>query len=147
MKLLCSFSVRGLPVSEGSKRAFLPKGSDQPVVVSVNARNLAAWRAQVAAAAATAYRAQPVDECPVYLWLSFFFARPRSHSKARRFDPWVRSAPDIEKLVRAVNDALQHVLYRNDAQVAVLTATKSYAVDGHLPGLEAKVFRLTAADR
>ena len=36
--------------------------------------------------------------------------------------------PDLDKLVRAVKDALKHVLWKDDAQVIELVARKGYAL-------------------
>lgn len=61
----------------------------------------------------------PVD---VMLW--FFLPRPMS---AKREYPAVR--PDLDKLIRAVGDALQKIAIEDDARIVNLVAFKRYAQD------------------
>jgi Holliday junction resolvase RusA-like endonuclease len=64
----------------------------------------------------------------------FVLARPRSHygtgrnaDRLRATAPaWPCSRPDATKLLRAVEDALTGVVWRDDGQVVVQTARKVY---------------------
>jgi Holliday junction resolvase RusA-like endonuclease len=78
---------------------------------------------------------------PISLHLVFYFVRPRTHFKTgkktwnvlREDAPlFYTSAPDVDKLARAVLDALSGILFIDDRQVAVLEARKLYA---RTPGL------------
>lgn len=40
---------------------------------------------------------------------------------------WHSKKPDLDKLVRAVQDALTGIIYKDDGQVCRLTANKNYA--------------------
>lgn len=67
------------------------------------------------------------------LKVSFLFARPQSHYRANgQLKP---SAPrycttrigDLDKLVRALCDALQGLCYLDDSQIIEINATRRYA--------------------
>jgi Holliday junction resolvase RusA-like endonuclease len=89
---------------------------------------LAAWRSAIALSAKMA-GAKPHIE-PVEIELVFRMAKPRT---VTRSEPSV--APDLDKLIRAVLDALTAVAYRDDGQVTRITATKEYGT----PGVSVKV--------
>lgn len=143
-----SFEVRGLPVPQGSVRAFVRGG--RAVVVGVKAP-LAAWRGAVATEARdvmTEADAAPLQG-PVAVHLWFRLPRPRSHylpaGKTRpepelRLDApdYVQSAPDIDKLVRACLDAMTAVVFRDDSQVVRLVAQKRY---DDVPGVAISIWR------
>lgn len=61
-------------------------------------------------------------EGAVYVGLRFFLKRGKTVS---RKTPFVR--PDIDKLARAVLDALTGIVFRDDAQVVKLHCSKSYS--------------------
>ena len=81
---------------------------------------------------------------PVEVTVTFRFARPAGHYGTGRNADTVRpSAPahptggkgDIEKLVRAVHDALTAAgVWRDDAQVVRLNAAKVWCQEGERPG-------------
>lgn len=126
------FEVPGTPIPQGSKSAFLVGG--RPVVVEQGRARLKPWRAQVADACAQAMNGAGLIVGPVVLRVTLYFPRPKSHHVAD--DPgrelkasaptFVASRPDVEKVVRAVADALSGVAYRDDAQIATLHAVKLY---------------------
>jgi len=123
-----TFTVYGTPIPQGSTKAFTPKGWKRPVLTSDNAR-LKSWRQLVAEAAHLALLAQPAAERQLLLdavTLTIAFALPRPLSLPKRITAHTRK-PDIDKLVRAVADAVTGILFRDDAQIVQLTATKCYA--------------------
>lgn len=61
---------------------------------------------------------------PLTLEIRFFFTRPKSCPKDR-FVPSVK--PDLDNLVKAVKDALNQVVWKDDALIVSLTASKAYA--------------------
>ena len=67
----------------------------------------------------------------VTLSVVYGFARPKGRDRLR-VDPCVR--PDVDKLVRALLDALTGVAYHDDGQVVALSVRKIYA-----PSVVAKV--------
>lgn len=132
MPELVAFVVAGLPVAQGSKTVVKAGGYHR--AVESNDRNLRPWRAAVAAAALEAMDlADPVTG-PLIVTLDFRAPRPRSHYGTGRNAGTVRAgapnarttAPDIDKLSRAVLDALAGIVYVDDSQVVELHAHKRY---------------------
>ena len=113
------FEVHGLPQTKGSTRAFLT-ADGAPKVVSDNAR-LKQWEHAVGWSARAA-GAQLLDG-PIGLDLVFYLPKPQ---RPKSDLPLVR--PDLDKLVRAVLDALTGICYRDDAQVVHILARKCYAL-------------------
>jgi Holliday junction resolvase RusA-like endonuclease len=123
-----SFYVAGVPVPEGSTRAFVVKG--KPRIVHQGAKSLDAWRQRIATEAQRARPEQwPNDATSSYdVTVSFLLSRPESVRWWKRIRPTVK--PDIDKTGRAVLDALTGILWPDDCQVCLLTIEKDYA-DNH----------------
>ena len=133
-----SWVVDGLPVPQGSLRAFMAGG--RPVITYTAREPLAVWRDAVR------------DGCPILepsmgpwsVAVTFRMKRPSGHRGARgqllpRFDEArPTNRPDIDKLARAVLDALTMRVWRDDAQVVQLCARKEYA---DTPGAVIEVWR------
>ena len=124
---MISFSVLGLPVPQGSKNPWGGEAS----------KRLKPWRndMMVAARRAMDERRQVLLLEPVDVHLQFCFPRPRAHfgtgrnaGKLKESAPvYVAKAPDLDKLIRAVGDALTHSgILHDDGQIAILVATKVY---------------------
>jgi Holliday junction resolvase RusA-like endonuclease len=128
-----SFRVLGTPQPKGSTRAFLPTGSTRPIVTTDNPK-IREWQHAIGAVAQTLGEA--MFEGPIAIDLGFRFVRPKS--KPRRVVHHV-TRPDLDKCVRCVFDALQGILFADDAAVVSLTARKWYAAEGTAPGVEVAV--------
>ncbi len=117
------FTVYAKPEPQGSIRTFMVKG--RPIATTDN-KGLKSYRQQVSIAAITAMNEQKGElilrKVPVRLFVSFFFGRPASKSKKAL--PVVK--PDIDKLCRAVGDALSGICYADDSQIVELWAQKNY---------------------
>lgn len=113
---MTTFHVQGIPVQQGSVRAF---GSR---VVHDNKAELKSWRYAVAVSAQAA-GIRPADAA-LKVNLTFTFIRHKSVTAKKRPHPNVK--PDLDKLVRAVLDALTGVAWRDDAQVVAIEAVKVY---------------------
>ena len=125
--------VIGTPVPQGSKVANrFGKG-----VRDSNDKSLRPWRAEVAGCIAEAMTVQHWDTldaaCQVHI--TFWHARPASHygtgRNAGRLKPsaptWKHTAPDIDKLTRAILDALTTSgAIRDDGRVARLVVHDQY---------------------
>lgn len=116
---MISFEVHGTPVPQGSMKVI------NGHVIHAKGSALAAWRSQIAWAAREA-GARPSIE-PIDIDMVFTMLRPKT---VTRPEPSV--APDLDKLVRGVLDALTAVMYRDDSQVTSLRAQKIY---GERPGV------------
>lgn len=125
----CSFTVPGAAAPQGSKRAIRLRNGRVALVES--SARVKPYRAVVALAAREAWSQPPVTGA-VTVRLDFTFARPKSHFTAkgaiRSGAPHFPGKPDIDKLCRAVLDALTGVVYADDAQVQTLVAVKGYGL-------------------
>lgn len=128
-ELLVEFAVRGIPAPQGSKRAFRNKFSGRIQQVE-SSKAVGPWRERVALAAETAMGLRSPLEGPLRLTLEFRFPRPASHRGTkglRASAPTIHAQrPDLSKLIRAVEDALTTIVWRDDAQVAVVDARKDW---------------------
>jgi crossover junction endodeoxyribonuclease RusA len=124
-----SFFVPGEPITEGSTKAFT---SGQRVVVTHDrGPELDLWRLRVARAAEAAARKagwEPRHDGPVAVTATFLLPRPKSAPKTR-IRPHVK--PDLDKLQRAVGDALSPYkrpgVLRDDSRIVEWHSSKQYA--------------------
>ena len=77
-------------------------------------------------------------ETPVALFCYVRLPVPQSHSKKRTtacLEGLERPAkkPDLDNIVKAVSDAINTIIFKDDAQVVSLHATKKYDIN---PGIE-----------
>lgn len=136
-----SFVVLGEPTPEGSTRAYYIKALDRTVTTHQNKKGLEAWRNRVATEAQRALegREWKCDSASAYtVNVDFVLSRPASVPEHRRIHPTVK--PDIDKLVRAINDALTSILFADDCQVVSMTMTKDYS-DERRAGAYITVYR------
>lgn len=122
--------IPGVPQQQGSK-----KHVGRGIMIEANQR-LAPWRADAIAAIRAAMGPDwtPLDG-PLHLKARFIFARPVSHYGTGRntgqLKPsaplWKTTAPDLDKLLRAVDDALtQAGAWRDDARLVAVNSTKMW---------------------
>lgn len=71
--------------------------------------------------------------------IEFNFVRPKSVSVKKR--PYMTVKPDLDKLVRAVLDALTHHAYDDDSQVVSINCVKAYN-DTEFLWIEVKPFAI-----
>ncbi len=131
------FAVLGKPVQQGSKR-WLPNGR----MKEHNDSELRPWRATVTAAAMQEMRKTPGITYPltgpVRVTMEFVYVRTKGHYGTGRnagvlkpnAPTFVTKTPDLDKLVRSVNDSITDSgLWKDDSQVVVLEATKRYGAN------------------
>jgi Holliday junction resolvase RusA-like endonuclease len=139
-------TVHGTPITQGSKTRNRKSG-----VRDSNAETLHPWRDNVRSAARE-YSSQPdyqrIEGVPVEVGINFYFERPNSHYGTGRNAHLLKdSAPrrpitiksgDIDKLIRACLDSLTDAgIWKDDAQVADVSASKWYAPGGRAGSLDA----------
>lgn len=148
-----SFETLGIPVPQGSKRAFIQRG--RALMVESNADRLALWRNDVVASARRARKSLAVITGPVFVEMVFTFPRPKSHfGTGANAHVLKRSAPhhhvitpDLDKLVRAVGDALTIAkVIDDDKQIVSTHASKHWRCGYQLPGVIVTVTRVDAVD-
>ncbi len=89
------------------------------VMIHSRSQDLALWRADIARNAEL-FGFKPIASA-VKVQLDFVMSKPKS---AKRAFPSVK--PDLDKLVRAVLDGLTGVVYEDDSQVILISASKTY---------------------
>lgn len=132
--MILSFFVPGVPAPQGSKNGY-HRGGKVVLVEAVKA--LKPWREAVAARARESNRTAALRG-PVSVDLRFVMYRPKGTPK--RSTPPAVKKPDVDKLVRAVFDALTAAgVWGDDAQVTRLFTTKRIAEPNEVPGVHVLV--------
>lgn len=135
------FFVPGVPAPQGSVKSFTHPATGKIVSQPDNPRTKP-WRGIVGMTALAALNDWSLSREPFVVVLRFVFPRPKSHFGSGRnaetlkasapAQPCGRGVPDIDKLIRAVLDALTGVIWFDDSQVAYVEAMKRY---GDSPGV------------
>lgn len=118
------FRVTAEPATQGSMRHV---GHGR--IVHDNPPKLRVWRRAVEAQATQVMRNRQAIDAPVSVHCEFILTRPKS---VRRLLPSAK--PDLDKLMRAVGDALENVVVTNDSRIVSWVVTKRYADPGEKPG-------------
>jgi Holliday junction resolvase RusA-like endonuclease len=132
-RVTLAFKVFGVALAKGNLKPFIPKGMKFPILTESN-RNVRSWQQLVSEGASHALQELPESERMllthgVRLTVRFFLPRPKKYAKRGVFVPHC-TAPDVDKLARAIGDALTNVAYHDDRQVTELVAGKYYAEVG-----------------
>jgi crossover junction endodeoxyribonuclease RusA len=138
-----TFTVPGIPQTAGSKRAFVNPKTGRAIITDDN-RKGKDWRACVQAKANEVYTEPTLLDGPLLLDVIFMFPRPRSHYGTGRYANSLKhnapmhhtKRPDATKLLRALEDALTGVIWRDDAQVCEQFVRKMYAA---IPGARVRI--------
>lgn len=128
--------VDGKPIPQGSMKS-IGRGR----MIHSNA-GLKPWRKKIAAMAMAkiAEREEPWAQDLYYrVTVDFWLARPKKHyllsgKKSKDWEPVPGKQPDLDKLCRAIGDALQGIVWANDSQIVGMNTGKMYAGVGVLPG-------------
>jgi Holliday junction resolvase RusA-like endonuclease len=135
------FRVDGTPATQGSKRAMKSKAG-KPFIIDANPRSLHDWRAAVRTEAQRAMEGRELlgaDGLALRLTCVFSLQRPKSRPERLHYPD---KRPDLSKLVRAAEDAMKGIVWRDDSQVCEQVARKRYAGDlgGSMrPGVDIRV--------
>ena len=132
------FVVTGKPVGKGRPRASTRGGF---VRMYTDAKTLG-YEAAIADEAARAMSGAEPFETPMQMQVSCYYPIPKSWPKKIKQEAideevFPKVKPDLDNVVKAILDALNGVVYRDDAQVVNLVATKRYATE---PRVEVYVF-------
>jgi crossover junction endodeoxyribonuclease RusA len=134
-------NVLGLAQPKGSTRAFVKKRRDGQMFAATTSDNpkLKDWQQRIATEAQRVRAGRFASAgVPVAVAATFCLLRPASISAKKR--PYPTVAPDVDKLTRALLDAMTGVLYADDAQVVSVQTYKVYADHGKPPGVNVKVW-------
>ena len=128
------FDVQGIPAPKGSTRSFRNKKTGGTVTTGDNP-NTKPWQLAVGWCAKDAMCGAPLMGGPVSVGVVFRMPRPKGHYRKdlslRPSAPAHHTVkPDLDKLLRAVFDALKHVAWLDDSQVVSLgRCEKRYVSD------------------
>jgi crossover junction endodeoxyribonuclease RusA len=127
--------IPGVPIPQGSTRAFVVAGRAVTTAANVKTRP---WRADLQAGLAyhlerTGIEGIALPAGPVAVELSFLM--PRRKTEPKRTTPGHTRKPDLDKLIRAVLDAMTGIVFTDDAQVVSIEATKRTAALAEPPGV------------
>jgi len=125
-----TFTAYGLAAPQGSTRAFMRPGMRHPVVVA-DSKRTKPWRQAVVDGSREVMAGRGPMEGPIEVRVVFYLPRPKSAPR-RITEP--AKLPDLDKLVRALGDALTSAgVWRDDAQVISTLARKAFAAGIHDP--------------
>lgn len=149
------FFVPGTPRSAGSKIPMRSKHGKMYVMDSTGAKTKH-WRASVVFFAHEAMKEADLKrfDGPVRVDADFILDRPNIHyDSKKRLRPqapfWHSKIPDIDKLARAVSDALMDAgVFKDDAQIADMRVTKRYLNSNDIShGVWIKVYSISQSNR
>lgn len=125
------FFIHGIPEQQGSTRAFVVKGRAH--ITSTN-KNLGSWR-QLIRDVAQQY-AGTLHTQAIRIEATFFMPKPKSAPKRV---VTMTKRPDIDKLERALLDALTGIIYKDDSQVTEMHTLKVYAESTDPVGVQVRI--------
>lgn len=158
----CTFVVWGKAVPRGSTKA-LPRGrrvihdvdgnryreDKGSFIIDQESESLKSWMQQVKQTAISEWGIvrNRYSDGPFKIEIIFRLDRPKTHFRSGRFSDSIKISapkypivrPDIDKLTRAILDALTGIVYKDDSQVVELDVKKRY---GYPEGVKIKIHEL-----
>lgn len=130
---MITIKVPGQPVGKGRPRISTRGGK----IRAFTPEKTVSYENAIAEAAGPAMAGRSVIEGPVQITVFAQFQIPKSWSKKRRAETLSSfvhhtSKPDADNILKAVGDALNGIVWKDDSQIAWLSASKAY---GEEPGL------------
>lgn len=125
--------VPGVPRPQGSKKSF---GRGRMVEVS---EHVGPWRERVAWFSVQALVGVAPIERLIPVATSVEFVMPRPSSAPKKSTPPAIRQPDLDKCLRAINDALTGIAWIDDAQVVATHTLKRIAEIDEQSGVRIKV--------
>lgn len=137
--------VPGRPTPQGSKVSFYSPKSGS-IVTKEDSDYLDAWRGDIRRDALRRWGRTPPLDGPLLLVLEFVRKRPASAPK--RKPVYADTAPDLDKLTRAVGDALESAgVVKNDARFVTEVTHKRVAEIDEATGVYIRIARWTGGWR
>jgi crossover junction endodeoxyribonuclease RusA len=127
---MLKFTVPGKPAPQGSKR-HVGRG-----IMVESSREVGPWRERIALAARNATLDADIAPFSGAVVVDLSFTMPRPKSTPKSYTPAAVKRPDVDKLTRAVLDALTGTVIADDSQVVELHSTKRIAEIGENPGVD-----------
>jgi Holliday junction resolvase RusA-like endonuclease len=130
MAFMVHFQVEGIPIGKGRPRFRRTKNFVQTYTDS----KTAAWEETIKTVAKSAMGDTPPLESPVSVFVYFGLPVPSSYSKKRttaclegREAP--SKKPDLDNMAKAVLDAMNGVVFKDDSQIINLHLKKVYSIE------------------
>lgn len=131
--MIITFHASGEPAPQGSKIPGRRKNGG--IYLREANKKLKPWREAVQKAA-TAHAGKFTGQRPLTAEYAFYLTKPKS---VRRWLPWTK--PDLDKLIRAVNDPLSAAgIWDDDSRVTKIIAAKYYADEENQPGVQVTIY-------
>jgi len=111
--------VPGIPVGKGRPRVMRRRGHKKGFTFTPE--ETAIWENKVALCAYE-HKPKKLFDCPLFMKVTFWFAKPKSRKKYE----WPDRGKDLDNLVKGICDALQGIIYVNDSRIVGLAAIKKY---------------------
>ena len=126
------FVVFGKPAQMGSKKAFIRGG--RAILTDDNSAKRKSWANAVSARAGEVMRGRDLIMKPVKIKAAFYFRRPQSHYGTGKNAAILKAAapsihaqtPDLDKLIRCLEDALTGIVYRDDALIWQMSLSRHW---------------------
>jgi Holliday junction resolvase RusA-like endonuclease len=114
-----TFEVPGEPCGKGRHRAVNRKGrGGKTFLAMLTPDKTIRYESEVALFAAQAMAGRPLLEGPLWTHVTAFYGRPKSHAKMNPQPQWVTKKPDASNVLKALEDAMNGVVYRDDCLLA-----------------------------
>ena len=151
---MISFTVYGSPIAQPRQRhtPLMKAGKPvigwggRPVVVNYTPKTAPAnqWKTDIKNGALLARKGAALWEGPVRMNLIFYLPRPKSLCRKKDPDGPVYHAgvKDIDNLYKAVADALEKIIYRDDGQIAEVLIAKFYHEKDRGPRAEISLWQI-----
>lgn len=123
------FTIPGRVGGKGRARSTLIRPKDKPAFISnyTPAKTRLA-EATVKSFGAAAMCGRPPFEGPIWLSIEVQIIPPASWSKRKRAEArYVTGKPDLDNVLKLIGDALNHVCWTDDSQIAAITFARFYA--------------------
>lgn len=135
------FTIHAVPVAQPRQRVGVLNGHARTYLPSNHPVN--AFKAACSAAAAAVFPEGPMLG-PINLSALFVMPRPKSMTRKKGPNPryWSAKKPDVDNLMKSLQDALTGIVYADDAQIAAAVIRKTIAADCESPRVEVEVFAL-----
>lgn len=128
--MIVAFEVNAPPAVQGNHRV-----TERGQIYEASSRRLRDWREAIGWAAKAAMRREQPLAGPLRVKLSFTLHAPKAGAK-----PYPSARPDLDKLTRAVFDAMTGIAYADDGQIVEMFVTKRWGT----PGVRVEVIELIA---
>lgn len=139
---VCVFYVHGDPVAQPRGKA-VRMGNFVRVVSNPSKHPITSWKEALRSEGSRAMEGRElVEDVALRLELTFLMARPAALTKPKWRERFllVSNGKDCDNLAKAVQDALNKVIWGDDRIISTLLVRKQYTMPGERPGVRIGVF-------